>query len=75
MYCSIKNVVQRELLPAHFWTFLHTSNYARKQVLNGGSSDWAYSKYGCESKLLQAFVKSWKYVFFCSIFIYKVCLL
>ena len=60
MYCSIKNVVQRELLPAHFWTFLHTSNYARKQVLNGGSSDWAYSKYGCESKFLQVFVKSLK---------------
>ena len=58
MYCSIENVVQRELLPSHFWAFLHTSNYARKQVLNGDSSEWAYSKYGCESKLLQALVKS-----------------
>ena len=60
IYCSIKNVVQRELLPGHFWTFLHTSNYARKQVLIGGSSDWVYSECGCECKLLQTLVKSLK---------------
>ena len=73
IYCSTENVVQR--LPGHFWTFLHTSNYARKQVLNGGSSDWVYSKYGCECKLLQTLVKSLKIClkeFFCSIFIYKM---
>ena len=78
IYCSTENVVQRELLPGHFWTFLHTSNYARKQVLNAGSSDWVYSKYGCEFKLLQILVTSLKISlkgFFSSIFIYKVCLL
>ena len=75
IYCSIENVVQRELLPGHFWTFLHTSNYARKQVLIGGSSDWLYSEYGCECKLLQTLVKSLKIClkeFFFSIFIYSV---
>ena len=76
IYCSIENVVQHELLPGHFWTLLHTSNYDRKQVLNGSSSDWVHSKYGCECKLLQTLVKSLKIClkeFFCSIFIYKVC--
>ena len=72
IYCSIENVVQHELLPGNFWTLLHTSNYDRNQVLNGGSSDWVHSKYGCECKLLQ----TWKYVwlsFSVVFFIYKVC--
>ena len=76
IYYSIENVVQHELLPGHFWTLFHTSNYDHKQVLHDGSSDWVHSKYGCECKLLQTLVKSLKIClkeFFCSIFIYKVC--
>ena len=75
IYCSIEYVVQLELLPGHFWTLLHTSNYDCKQVLNGGSSDWVYWKYIYECKWLSALVKSLKIClkeFFCSIFIYKV---
>ena len=60
IYCSIENVVHRELLPGNFWTFLHNSNYTHKQALSGGSSDWAFSKYCCECKLLQTLVKSLK---------------
>ena len=76
IYCSIENVVQHELFPGHFWTLLHTSNYDRRQVLNGGSSDLVQSKYGCECKLQKTLVKSLKIClreFFWSILIYKVC--
>ena len=60
IYCSTENVVHREVLRRKFWTFLHNSNYTCKQALNGGSFDWAYSKDGCECKLLQTLIKSLK---------------
>ena len=60
IYCPCESVVQCELLPGNFWTFEHTSNYARTQALNGSTSDWAYSKYGCKCKLQQTLVKSLK---------------
>ena len=75
IYYSIENVVQHELLPGHFWTLLHTLNYDRKQVLNGGSSDWGHSKYGCECKLLQILVKYLKICLkdFFLVFLYIKC--
>ena len=51
------NVGHRKLLPGNFWTFLPISSYARKQSLIGGSSDWVFWKWSCESKLLQTLIK------------------